>query len=838
MKRASVGRGDAASAALSSPSSASSCSLLEPSVLDSASTSQSGAPIRQRTLDLIDHIDVNSPDVRGSIDGSEGEQNDLNVVAAYKAHFREDPVAFLQQVWAYGQGEGWRGYTDYIGTPILYPSSSTEAIHGVLTSEAVRMRIQVLVSKRLDRLLPDSHAPADDKERKQYFVFRERRRREMEAQLTDVAAAMMEKSAARLDSLPFLKVFAASVNNILARMYNQGIHISAPEVMNLRRAAAHAAEKKQSLIFLPAHKSHIDYLTVSWLMFRLGIALPHIVAGENLDIPVVGQILRRGGAFFIRRQFKGDELYPIVIREYIEQLLAAGKNIECFIEGTRSRTGKLLPPKLGILKYIVDGLMDGRTNDVWICPISLQYDSVIESETYVSELLGKPKESETLLGLLSGSSSLLQLKMGRIDIRFQQPWSLKGFMEEQRERRDIAQHPGSPAIPFDAKNRPQHKLILLKALGYRILADINSASVVMPAALVGTVILTLRGRGVGRRELIRRVEWLRSAILAKGYRVADFGQMSIGEVVDRTLGLMKDLIFEHKDVMEPTFEPIRRFELSFYRNQVMHVFVSESLASATLYTAVKQGGAAPNQRLTRGQFDSEVAFLSMVLKNEFVYGTESLGDNVDKTIQTLVQDRVFKRFEDETIGLAPQERDIGRENFDTYLFMVWPFIEGYWLAACALVCLTPIPENAGAAGSTAWFASKDFEKRAQLFGKTLYQQGELSYLEAINVAVLQQAFGRYEELGMIIRKPSNAVKPIPLVALHPDWRPTWKEGQLQPTGKLWEHLERLGRFRREGKDRREQLVSRKILQHANGNAPPVVEWTKEQERWAEDRAHL
>lgn len=146
------------------------------------------------------------------------------------------------------------------------------------------------------------------------------------------------------------------------------------------------------------------------------------------------------------------------------------------------------------------------------------------------------------------------------------------------------------------------------------------------------------------------------------------------------------------------------------------------------------------------------------------------------------------------------------------------------MATCALLCLAPKPTNPEDVDTTAWFSAKEFEQRAQLFGKTLYQQGELSYLEAINIAVLQQAFTRYEELGMIIRKPSNAVKPIPLMALHPDYRPTWMDEQLQPEGKLWDHLERLGSFRREGKDRREQLVGRKILQHAT-NSPAVVERT-------------
>jgi glycerol-3-phosphate O-acyltransferase len=121
----------------------------------------------------------------------------------------------------------------------------------------------------------------------------------------------------------------------------------------------------------------------------------------------------------------------------------------------------------------LDGLLEGRTEDVWLCPISVQYDSVIESETYVSELLGKPKESESLLGLLSGSSSLLGLKMGRIDIRFETPWSLKGFIKEQVDRRE-APGPNGQKVELDVKGSKEHQSLLLKALGYRVLADIVS----------------------------------------------------------------------------------------------------------------------------------------------------------------------------------------------------------------------------------------------------------------------------------------------------------------------------------------------------------------------------
>lgn len=190
-----------------------------------------------------------------------------------------------------------------------------------MSSEQVRSRITRLAHQRVDNLLasvppPQSTDPKElERRRRKLDQFKQRKRQEIEAQLQDVARSMAEKSVARLDSLTFLRVFAATINNVLVRMYHQGIHISVPQVLELRRVAAFCAERKYSIFFLPCHKSHIDYLTFSFLLFRLGLSLPHIVAGENLDLPVVGNILRGGGGFFIRRAFSGDELYPVVIKE-------------------------------------------------------------------------------------------------------------------------------------------------------------------------------------------------------------------------------------------------------------------------------------------------------------------------------------------------------------------------------------------------------------------------------------------------------------------------------------------------------------------------------------------
>jgi hypothetical protein len=158
-----------------------------------------------------------------------GSRQEMNVVAAYKAHFREDPLAFLQQVWAYGQGSGWRGYSDYIGAPILYHGQSEGVIRDVMNSEQVMNRITALATKRVDDLCavlpPASGVDAAEVEeaRRKLEAFKSKKREEITLQLIDVARDMTEVSVARLDSLTFLKVFAGTINNVLVRMYN---HVS------------------------------------------------------------------------------------------------------------------------------------------------------------------------------------------------------------------------------------------------------------------------------------------------------------------------------------------------------------------------------------------------------------------------------------------------------------------------------------------------------------------------------------------------------------------------------------------------------------------------------------
>jgi glycerol-3-phosphate O-acyltransferase len=414
---------------------------------------------------------------------------------------------------------------------------------------------------------------------------------------------------------------------------------------------------------------------------------------------------------YIRRSFGDDALYTTLVQSYIDTLLQGGYNFECFIEGGRSRTGKLLPPKFGILSFILDSVLSGRVQDTIICPVSTQYDKVIETEGYVGELLGVPKKKENLADFLS-ASSVLSLKLGRVDVRFHEPWSLRQFIQEQQARTT-----GIPTgLDMTSVSDPATRQKLLRTLGYKVLSDINAVSVVMPTALIGTVLLTLRGRGVGITELIRRIEWLSARVRAKGGRVAHFGNAPVSVVVERGIEVLgKDLVGLVEGLPEPTYFAVDRFQLSFYRNMTIHLFISEALVSASMYIRIKLGGGRENQKISYEELRKQVLFLSSLFRGEFIYPTEGLVVNLDNTLRGLEADKVVDLDRDSegkiaAVGLSDVERAVGRENYDFYCFLIWPFVEAFWLGAVALLALTPRLADKG----DGWLDLKKCQDSSQL----------------------------------------------------------------------------------------------------------------------------
>jgi 1-acyl-sn-glycerol-3-phosphate acyltransferase len=469
------------------------------------------------------------------------------------ARFRSSPFEFFREVSLHVNGTGWRAYDKIIGAPVYFPGFTEMMKEKVLASPILRSTVNDLASKRVKVEKDQGWFGGKGGPEPQ-------RRSELQGEIDQVVNTMLDNMICKMENKTFIRSAYYLVTQLLTRAYHQGIHVSSEEILRLRQVAEAAAKKKQSIIFLPSHRSHVDYVSMQIISYRLGLALPTVVAGDNLNFPLVGPFLQSAGAMWIRRSFGNDRLYGTTVQAYIDTLLQNGYNFECFIEGGRSRTGKLLSPKFGILGFVLDSVLSGRVGDCIICPVSTQYDKVIEVDSYITELLGTPKQKENLSDFLS-ASSILNLKLGRVDVRFHEPWSMRGYIDSQLARyTDIPKHIDTSDVKTIWTR--ERRIRLLRTLGYKVLSDINDVSVVMPTALIGTVILTLRGRGVGKSELIRRVEWLCERVKDKGGRVAHFANQPTEVVVERGLEVLGPaLVGRVSNLPEDTYYAVDRYVL-------------------------------------------------------------------------------------------------------------------------------------------------------------------------------------------------------------------------------------------------------------------------------------
>lgn len=490
------------------------------------------------------------------------DTHDRNLVE-HMARFRESPLDFLREISLHVSGSGWRSYDDVIGQPIFYNGFTEDMIAAVMASPMLQAKIGELARKRIQ--VEEQEGLFGDEEGSltggggQLHELKETRRKEIEGQLQEVAEKLTDDMVCKMESKRFIRGAYYLATALLTRAYHQGIHVSSDEVLRLRAVAEKAAKNKHAIIFLPCHRSHVDYVSLQLICYRLGLALPTVVAGDNLNFPLLGPFLQHAGAMWIRRSFGDDQLYVTLVQAYIDTLLQKGLNFECFIEGGRSRMGKLLPPKFGILSFLLDSVLSGRVDDAIICPVSTQYDKVIEVDSYISELLGTPKQKENLKDFLSSGTSILSLKLGRVDCRFHEPWSLRGFIANQQSR--LALLPAQQTAALNSAYDNNLRIRLLRTLGYKVLSDINAVSVVMPTSLIGTVLLTLRGRaGVGKGELVRRVDWLSDRVRAQGGRVAHFAGLPTEVVVERGLEVLgPKLVGVRKDLAETTYFAVDRY---------------------------------------------------------------------------------------------------------------------------------------------------------------------------------------------------------------------------------------------------------------------------------------
>ncbi|KZC40420.1 glycerol-3-phosphate 1-O-acyltransferase, partial [Rhodanobacter sp. FW510-R12] len=260
---------------------------------------------------------------------------------------------------------------------------------------------------------------------------------------------------------------------------------------------ARAAAPGHEVIYVPCHRSHADYLLMSYQLHVSGVVVPHIAAGVNLNLPVIGPVLRRGGAFFLRRSFKGNALYSVVFNEYVAQLIDRGVPMEYFIEGGRSRTGRLLAPRAGMLVMTVRAFLRAPRRPVLFQPVYIGYEKLMEGKSYIGELSGQPKEKESLLGLLKGLKVLRQ-RYGHVALNFGEPIELTPLLD--------AASADWRAATTDPEAKPEWLNAVTDRLAEQIQININRAADVNPINLLALALLATPKHAMAESDLLTQLE--------------------------------------------------------------------------------------------------------------------------------------------------------------------------------------------------------------------------------------------------------------------------------------------------------------------------------------------
>lgn len=401
-----------------------------------------------------------------------------------------------------------------------------------------------------------------------------RERRQPESQVWREAERDFDEMAADFRGLYF-SILEFVFNRLWPRVF-QGLEYS-----GLEKVAE--CVKHSPVVLVPCHRSHFDYLMLSYIFHLNYLSPPHIAAGINLSFWPLGALFRGAGAFFIRRSFEGDELYKMVFRKYLTFLIREGYTQEFFIEGGRSRTGKILTPKLGMLSAIVDAFLGGIRRDLYLVPVSIQYGRVVEEEAYQRELGGaeKPRES---LGALVQARSILRRRHGTAYVTFADPISLAQTLRTAKERlRDP-----DDAVAREEKRRFVHKL------GFRLLREVNAATVPGATSVSATVLLSQRHPGCRQVDFVSQARALTEFLCDAPMRLTASLERNRADEFRESLsflehgGLIQRLSSEEGTVIY--VPPGKRLAMDFYKNNTIHFF----LLPALLVDALRRGvrGAA------------------------------------------------------------------------------------------------------------------------------------------------------------------------------------------------------------------------------------------------------
>jgi glycerol-3-phosphate O-acyltransferase len=360
---------------------------------------------------------------------------------------------------------------------------------------------------------------------------------------------------------PVIRLFEILLSRLWKRLFAK-VHVN--NVEQLKKLSESA-----EIVFVPNHRSHVDYLLIGYHLYANGLANPHTAAGINLNFWPVGPLLRRGGGFFLRRRLGGNRLYVAVFNEYIHTLVTHGHSIAFFPEGGRSRVGTLLDPKTGMLSMIVQSFVRMPIRPLVFVPVYIGYDKVIEVRSYLKELAGSKKRNESM-GQLVKATKILSENYGNAYLNFGEPIFLERYLTEHWP--DWTSHVGSLKQEFPSD--------MVLELGEACLREINRSAVVSPVSLVTLILLSTSKVAMAESDVLRFGEILLTMVRSKLYSeraVVKFEslQKELPEV--QRLGTFARLASEDGDILY--LDEMQKSIGSYYKNNILHLFALPSLIS-------------------------------------------------------------------------------------------------------------------------------------------------------------------------------------------------------------------------------------------------------------------
>ena len=412
-------------------------------------------------------------------------------------------------------------------------------------------------------------------------------------------------------------------DRILGWLWNklyQGLHIN--NASTVRRLAQDGHE----IVYVPCHRSHMDYLLLSYVLYNEGMVPPHIAAGINLNFFPAGPIFRRGGAFFIRRSFKGNKLYSTIFREYLAELFAKGYSVEYFSEGGRSRTGRLLQAKTGMLAMTIQAMLRGLNRPVTLVPVYIGYEHVMEVSTYAKELRGKRKEKENAGLVLRTLRKLRNFGLGYVN--FGEPIQLNQYLNEHAPE-------WTKDIDPMGSSKPQWMNPVVNGLANKMMTHINDAAAANALTLCATALLASRQRALSRDSLISQIECYLKLLKNNPYSsTSTIPSESAEELVDHAISLDKFVIETDSMGDIISLDRNQSILMTYYRNNIIHLFALPSLIAQMI---IRQ------RNVTLESVQQNVALIYPFLKKELFlsYQEEDLNELVERILNEFVEQKMI-----------------------------------------------------------------------------------------------------------------------------------------------------------------------------------------------------